>query len=340
MEKIVLDILSNHMRFTYEIVPPSDILSSGYLQRNGSWTGTTGQLQRREVDMCVTWGAPSLAKTSVMDVSYPVVYVDSSIMIPFPRQKRLTLRNQASTFRMTLFVSVFGVFIITNYYTASYTSMLSSPNFKPIVNSIEDLATSDSVKTLLIKGSSTDEYIMSSTDPTLKKISDQMRRYPERRILDAYTVEDISTVVKEDSALIIVKSNGESLIEQSYKINKKCRVTLAEKTFFSRQQTFSYPKKSPIAKEIDYDLLLLHQAGLIQYAEKRAQMGHNPCRISDMKKAQSEKIAPLKLRNQMSAAFVFLSIGFGLGVLVFIGELIAAKIKKKSRIISGSVTVN
>jgi hypothetical protein len=87
-------------------------------------------------------------------------------------------------------------------------------------------------------------------------------------------------------------------------------------------------------------LLLLHQAGLIQYAEKRAQMGHHDrCRISDMKKAQSEKIAPLKLRNQMNGAFVFLSIGFGLGVLAFISELIAAKIKKKSRVISGSVTV-
>jgi hypothetical protein len=41
----------------------------------------------------------------------------------------------------------------------------------------------------------------------------------------------------------------------------------------------------------------------------------------------------------MSGAFVFLSIGFGLGVLAFISELIAAKIKKKSRVISGSVTV-
>jgi hypothetical protein len=69
-------------------------------------------------------------------------------------------------------------------------------------------------------------------------------------------------------------------------------------------------------------------------------MGHHDrCRISDMKKAQSEKIAPLKLRNQMNGAFVFLSIGFGLGVLAFISELIAAKIKKKSRVISGSVTV-
>ncbi|XP_046457341.1 uncharacterized protein LOC124204337 isoform X1 [Daphnia pulex] len=292
----------------------------------------------------------------------PSVFHWAFIFVSIWASQGLTLRNQSSSFRMTFFVSVFGVFIISNYFTAPYTSMLSIPIFKPIVNSIEDLATSDSVKTLLIKGSSTDEYIMSSTDPALKKIGDQMRRYPERRILDAYTVEDISTIVKEDSALIIVnrldkfeqnntfniincfvnkvKSNGESLIEQSYKINKECRVTQAEKTFFSRSQTFSYPKNSPIAKEIDYDLLLLHQAGLIQYAEKRAQMGHDPCRISDKKKAQSEKIAPLKLRNQMSGAFVFLSIGFSLGVLAFIGELIAAKIKKKSRIISGSVTAN
>jgi hypothetical protein len=57
-------------------------------------------------------------------------------------------------------VSIFGVFIITNYFTASYTSVLSIPVYKPIATSIEDLANSNTVKTLLIKGSSTDDYIM------------------------------------------------------------------------------------------------------------------------------------------------------------------------------------
>lgn len=50
-----------------------------------------------------------------------------------------------------------------------------------------------------------------------------------------------------------VESNAESLIEDSYKINHKCLVTLAEETFFGRPQVLTYPKNSPIAKEIDYE---------------------------------------------------------------------------------------
>jgi hypothetical protein len=32
-----------------------------------------------------------------------------------------------------------------------------------------------------------------------------MRQFPERRILEAFTVEDISTIVKDDYALILVQ---------------------------------------------------------------------------------------------------------------------------------------
>lgn len=81
-------------------------------------------------------------------------------------------------------------------------------------------------------------------------------------------------------------------------------------------------------------LLLLHQSGLIQYAEKRASMEHNRCRLSDRKKDQADKIAPLKLRNQMNGAFVFLCTGLSLGVLVFLVEMIVGKLCcKKSAII-------
>ena len=45
-----------------------------------------------------------------------------------------------------------------------------------------------------------------SADPTLKKIGDQLRSFPERRITDTYTVSDISNIVKGDYALIIVST--------------------------------------------------------------------------------------------------------------------------------------
>ena len=38
----------------------------------------------------------------------------------------------------------------------------------------------------------------------MKKIGDQMRLYPERRILNAFTVRDISTIIKDEFALVLV----------------------------------------------------------------------------------------------------------------------------------------
>ncbi|KAK4011037.1 hypothetical protein OUZ56_020157 [Daphnia magna] len=359
IEKIVLDILASHLGFTYDIIPPRDILTAGFLQPNGSWTGTTGQLQRKEVDMCVTLSAAAPSKSKILDVSYPVVWI--AILVTFivttvvswilvrVNSSRLgvkaptlgywvvfyfglwtsqgtTPRGSSIPFRIVCFVTIFGIYIAMNYFTASYTSILSTPVFKTAVNSIEDSAKSRTVKTLLIKGSSTDEHIMSSSDPTFKMLAYQMRRYPERRIVNALTVDDISTIVKDNTALVMVESNAESVIENSYKMNSKCLVTLAEKTFFGRPQVFTYPKNSPIAKAIDYDLLLLHQAGLIQYAEKTAK-SQNRCRVSDLANAQAQKIAPLGLK-EMSGSLVIVGLGMAISFFIFLVELIFAKMKK------------
>jgi hypothetical protein len=37
--------------------------------------------------MCASTSAPSSAKFPVLDTSYPVVFVDSAILIPFPKEK-------------------------------------------------------------------------------------------------------------------------------------------------------------------------------------------------------------------------------------------------------------
>lgn len=75
--------------------------------------------------------------------------------------KGITVKNASTPFRMVIIVSVSGLFIIGMVFTAAYTSYLTTPIFrKTLVNSVEDLANSKTVKTLLIKGSSTDEYIM------------------------------------------------------------------------------------------------------------------------------------------------------------------------------------
>lgn len=77
--------------------------------------------------------------------------------------KGITHRNSSVHYRLLCASSFLGIFVISNYFTASYTSMLSIPIFEPTVNSVEDLAYKESaIKTLLVKGSSTDELILVS----------------------------------------------------------------------------------------------------------------------------------------------------------------------------------
>lgn len=72
----------------------------------------------------------------------------------------LYLRNNSFHFRLACVFACMGFFIISNYFTASFTSLISVPLFRLPVNSIEELANSQTVKTLLLKGSSTDEYFL------------------------------------------------------------------------------------------------------------------------------------------------------------------------------------
>lgn len=72
----------------------------------------------------------------------------------------LTLRNPSNSMRVLCAFSAIGIFIVANYFTAAYTSTLSMPVFKTPITSVEDLANTNVVATLLIKGSSTDGYIM------------------------------------------------------------------------------------------------------------------------------------------------------------------------------------
>ncbi len=58
-----------------------------------------------------------------------------------------------------------------------------------------------------------------STNPTLKKIADNMRKHPERRILNAFTVDDISTIVKEEAALVLVNPLQILLDVSFYRLN-------------------------------------------------------------------------------------------------------------------------
>ncbi len=51
--------------------------------------------------MCISTSAPAVAKSPVMDMSYPVIFADAAIIIPFPREKGKILWN-TSTYKFSV----------------------------------------------------------------------------------------------------------------------------------------------------------------------------------------------------------------------------------------------
>ena len=70
------------------------------------------------------------------------------------------LRNKNSKFRFASICTIFCLWILCNYYKGTYTSLLAAPIYKPVVNSIEDLAESSTIQPLSLTASSTENYIM------------------------------------------------------------------------------------------------------------------------------------------------------------------------------------
>ena len=97
------------------------------------------------------------------EILYHLIYDYPTLLHPFLLRNLvhgMQLRNSSTSLRLVLAAFIFPVFIISIYFTATFTSVLSIPSFKNSINSIEDLANSDSVEALLVKGSNSDEYIM------------------------------------------------------------------------------------------------------------------------------------------------------------------------------------
>jgi hypothetical protein len=75
-------------------------------------------------------------------------------------------------------------------------------------------------------------------------------------------------------------------------------------------------------------LLLLQQAGLIQYAEKRSAAPPNRCSLSESKKVASNETLSLKLKD-LAGAFAVLLLGLLLSVIVLLVEIILKNLKTK-----------
>jgi hypothetical protein len=72
--------------------------------------------------------------------------------------------------------------------------------------------------------------------------------------------------------------------------------------------------------------MILQQAGLMQYAEKRSAPPDNRCSLSESKKMAANKTVPLKLKD-LAGVFIILVLGSVFSFVIFLFECILKKIK-------------
>ena len=77
-----------------------------------------------------------------------------------------------------------------------------------------------------------------------------------------------------------------------------------------------------------FRFLLMHQAGLLSYADRKSRQVKNPCSINNKSKDKRrgwKSSDNLQLRD-FGAAFMLLGLGFGCAIVILVFELVANKI--------------
>ena len=104
---------------TQDMVPISDY---GNQMGNGSWTGVMGMVERKaqsliilslftavglidnifkmyyirqEVDMCISTSPATADKNKIMDISYPVYFDHTNILMPYPKENPEAFTGQS-----------------------------------------------------------------------------------------------------------------------------------------------------------------------------------------------------------------------------------------------------
>ncbi|XP_045199719.2 glutamate receptor U1-like isoform X2 [Mercenaria mercenaria] len=98
--------LSNKLNFTYTITEPVDGKWGAYEDRNKTFNGLVGQLQREEVDMVAAPLSTTSDRTPVMDFSYPFYYEYTTVILKKPDVNATKWRTLIDPFKWEVLVSI------------------------------------------------------------------------------------------------------------------------------------------------------------------------------------------------------------------------------------------
>lgn len=224
-------------------------------------------------------------------------------------ENRLALRLTGATWSLTNVVFIY-------VYTGVLTSLLAVPNYVPIINTLDELATSSIIKPVTIRSTAVDDMMLNAKNGTYKLIGDTFRKYPNETLV-ANTLVGVNRAVEGGYGFLEPRTSLLSLMENDRKEHKVCRVTLAKETFYPRAFAYLLPKKSPFKDAFDRQILLFQQFGFIIHFQRKIVLQSNRC-LLQKKKVRSR--APRFTLDHVSSSFVILFVGYAASFSSFVFE--------------------
>ncbi|CAG7727347.1 unnamed protein product [Allacma fusca] len=312
----LLTALQQKYNLRIAIKPPYDG-NWGASMENGTWDGMLGMIIRKEADIGAAGFSVTLERSRVIDFTWAFHQEPTAILIPPPTEgEKLTVlirplssilqQGISSPTERTRFLTVLWFFmtlVIANTYLGFLVSYLSSPQLFNIVDSLEDLAHQHKIKwTFRSNTAHRSLFKRERSTGIYKLIADRTSRSD----LVSSDKDGLQQVLRFHKAFIKEKSYLDVALENDFRKEKKCRFTLAKKTFFTVGIALAVRKKSPILEVLDTEISNSISTGLM---EKWKQI-HWPRSLSCADAASyiiktQPKTRKLRLGDLQGAYFIF-----------------------------------
>ncbi|XP_059353235.1 glutamate receptor ionotropic, kainate 4-like isoform X1 [Daphnia carinata] len=202
-------------------------------------------------------------------------------------------------------------------YSGCLTSFITIPKLRPLIESLDDLATSVDLKLTLLKNSVFESIILEATSGTYKALGDSLRNNPENRLPKDFLEPEIflKHALIGRFAMVDQKSFLEYVLNLAFKTSGKCDITLMKQEVVTSLDSMAVQKNSIYLAQIDQGFQTMAALGLQNYWEKR--FLKVPKCEGNLEKGVAKP--RLTLAN-LSGAFLFLLVGIGISFAVFLVE--------------------
>ncbi|XP_046632203.1 ionotropic receptor 93a-like [Daphnia pulicaria] len=208
-------------------------------------------------------------------------------------------------------------FVLVQAYSSTLIAFITSPNNKPIINSVYDIEKVPGLKITVNRNFAADLRLLQTNFSIFRKLGDSLREDPSLRCNKTELCLD--KVRSGDHVYIHGKPVVQKIISMDREKTGSCHFTMAKESFWPGHLYFFLPKKSPYTETINRGILRMQETGILGKSIETFNPEVTKCSLKyNVKKSGKPRIS---LKN-LTSAFTLLLFGICVSILTLVVELI------------------